>query len=1068
MPIPLRVMIVEDNPADTELMILHLTEAGFQPEWQQVETETAYTAALQSSLEMILCDWNLPLFNGLRALELLTQSGLEIPFIIVSGGIGEEVAIELLRKGVDDYVLKDHLARLGLSVRRALADRQRRNQRQQTEKTLRESEDRFLRLTAIANDLIYRYEITPRRGFSYVSPSATAITGFTPEEHYADPDLGFKLVHPDDRTILESVSHGKHPAGHSIVLRWIRKDGTVIWTETRNVPVLDPNGSLVALEGVARDITDRKQAEAEINLQVALLNAVGQAVIATDMNGTVTFLNRAFEELYGWAASEALGQNIMEVAVPDISRALTEEIMVSLTNGCTWSGEFMVQRRDGTVFPAMMFDAPVQDEKGKLIGIISISMDNSERKQADDALTAQRQTYEQILEQTLAGYWDWDIPTGDEYLSPTFKKMFGYEDHEIENRAESWQRLIFTEDLPSVYEKYNQHTESKGEIPFYNEVRYHHKNGSTVWVICTGKVIEWDDNRKAKRMIGCHIDITARKQAEQVLAKSEEQFRTLASLAPVGIYLTRPDGTCLYTNPNWQNMAGLSAEEALGHGWVNGIHPDDREMVFSNWQKMVESHGEWGVEYRFQNREGKTTIVFGLATAQNDASGNIVGYIGVNIDITERKRAEEEVKKANERLHLAQEASNSGAWDWDITNNNFFWSDEFLKLFGMDQHTIPGFEAWNKSLHPDDIELASNKIQESIDQKTELLNDYRIILPNKEVRWIRAIGKTLYDGGKPSRMLGLCLDVTERKQAEIFLKNLVAMNPVSMQVLDTQGFTLEVNPAFKLLFGSVPPPDYSIFNDPQLVKKGIGEIFDRLRNGEVGHIPDVSFNPHDSIPALPDVPNWIRTIGFPICSENGKPERFVLMQENITEQKIAEVKLRDSEFKFRQTFDVSPVGIVMVGLDTRFIQCNLAFAQSLGYKAEELVGKLIEDVTLPEDRQIGKADMVAMKKGEIVKSQVQKRYLRKDGQVTWGEVTISLIRDSSGQALYFLAIIQNITERKLAEQKINEQLAELRRWNNATLGREDRIMELKREVNKLLAEAGKPPHYASVVEEARG
>ena len=102
----------------------------------------------------------------------------------------------------------------------------------------------------------------------------------------------------------------------------------------------------------------------------------------------------------------------------------------------------------------------------------------------------------------------------------------------------------------------------------------------------------------------------------------------------------------------------------------------------------------------------------------------------------------------------------------------------------------------------------------------------------------------------------------------------------------------------------------------------------------------------------------------------------------------------ESEIKFRQTFDISPVGIVMVGLDKRFIHCNLAFSQSLGYETEELVGKLIEDVTLPEDKQIGMAEMMAIMKGEIAKSQVHKRYLRKDGQVIWGEVTISLIRDS--------------------------------------------------------------------------
>ena len=165
-------------------------------------------------------------------------------------------------------------------------------------------------------------------------------------------------------------------------------------------------------------------------------------------------------------------------------------------------------------------------EDGKPLWMSGTHTDITERKQAEEALTAQRQIYEQILEQSLAGYWDWDIPTGDEYMSPTFKKMFGYEEHEMENKAESWQRLIFAEDLPSVFEKFNQHIESKGKNPFYNEVRYRHKNGSTVWVICTGKVIEWDHDGKAKRMIGCHIDITDRKQAEETLKLAKQQAET--------------------------------------------------------------------------------------------------------------------------------------------------------------------------------------------------------------------------------------------------------------------------------------------------------------------------------------------------------------------------------------------------------------------------------------------------------------------------------------------------------------------------------------------------------------
>jgi PAS domain S-box-containing protein len=133
--------------------------------------------------------------------------------------------------------------------------------RVQAMSALRENEERFRLLAENAKDLIYRLRLQPNQAFEYVSPSATAITGYTPEEHYADPNLGFKLVHPDDRPILQSLLDGGGMFGKPIVLRWKRKDGTILWTEQRNVPVLDDSGELVAIEGVARDITERKEAE---------------------------------------------------------------------------------------------------------------------------------------------------------------------------------------------------------------------------------------------------------------------------------------------------------------------------------------------------------------------------------------------------------------------------------------------------------------------------------------------------------------------------------------------------------------------------------------------------------------------------------------------------------------------------------------------------------------------------------------------------------------------------------------------------------------------------------------
>ncbi len=133
-----------------------------------------------------------------------------------------------------------------------------------------------------------------------------------------------------------------------------------------------------------------------------------------------------------------------------------------------------------------------------------------------------------ILESTLAGYWDWFIQDNTEYLSPTFKKMFGYEDHEMENKPESWQAIIHPDDLAEVYECFNKHVESKGEIPYNNTVRYYHKNGSIVHVYCKGQVVEWDAEDKPIRMIGAHIDITPMKKIEDTLSIKNGELEEFA------------------------------------------------------------------------------------------------------------------------------------------------------------------------------------------------------------------------------------------------------------------------------------------------------------------------------------------------------------------------------------------------------------------------------------------------------------------------------------------------------------------------------------------------------------
>lgn len=134
---------------------------------------------------------------------------------------------------------------------------------------------------------------------------------------------------------------------------------------------------------------------------------------------------------------------------------------------------------------------------------------------------------EAALESSLAGFWDWNMVTNEEYLSPRFKEMFGYLDHEMENSPESWQKIAFQEDLPKMFESFQKHIDSKGVIPFHTVIRYHHKKGHTVWIRCNGKIVDWSEEGVPLRAVGCHIDITEDKELEFELKKAIDEKTVL-------------------------------------------------------------------------------------------------------------------------------------------------------------------------------------------------------------------------------------------------------------------------------------------------------------------------------------------------------------------------------------------------------------------------------------------------------------------------------------------------------------------------------------------------------------
>ena len=156
---------------------------------------------------------------------------------------------------------------------------------------------------------------------------------------------------------------------------------------------------------------------------------------------------------------------------------------------------------------------------------------NEELLRTNQKIYSINSAFEQVLEGTMAGYWDWMIQDNTEYLSSTFKSMFGYADHEMENTPDAWQKIIHPDDLPAVVECFENHVSSKGEVPYDNTVRYYHKDGSIVWVFCRGKVIEWAADGKPIRMVGSHVNVTELINAKGELEKVNEELKEFAYVA---------------------------------------------------------------------------------------------------------------------------------------------------------------------------------------------------------------------------------------------------------------------------------------------------------------------------------------------------------------------------------------------------------------------------------------------------------------------------------------------------------------------------------------------------------
>jgi PAS domain S-box-containing protein len=388
---PLRTLIVAGRDSDAQLVVRELERAGFDPKWTRVETEEQFLNQLEASPDVIVADRTLSKFGAMRALEVLQKKGLDIPLIIVSGSVGEDIAVEAMRHGAADYLHKDRLDRLGRAVNNALEQSRSRKESKRCTAELRSTHEQLHRLLAQSPAVIYSlkiedHHITP----TVVSDNIERLLGVSVTESMRY-EWWLESLHPDDRKrVLNKVSESLSGDGYSIEYRIRHKDGSYHWVEDNNRIVRDVLGVATESVGVWTDITERKEAEERLREQADIINRAHDAIIVLNFEDQrVVFWNDGAKNLYGWTADEAIGKSITGLNLTDPEQV--ESLAKTLLATGKYLGETRQVTKDGKELTVDSRATLVRNPDSSPRSVLIINTDITEQKKLEtQLLRAQR------------------------------------------------------------------------------------------------------------------------------------------------------------------------------------------------------------------------------------------------------------------------------------------------------------------------------------------------------------------------------------------------------------------------------------------------------------------------------------------------------------------------------------------------------------------------------------------------------------------------------------------------------------------------------------------------------
>ena len=679
-PKRIKVVLLEDNPRDAEVALRELRRAGFDPEWVLVETEEKFLAALEQPPDLIISDFALPQFDGLRAVDLVRGRGLDIPFILVSGTLGEEAAVNSMRKGVDDYLLKASLLRLGTSVAGALEKKALRDEQKKANESLRENEHRLRAILESSLDAIITMDHKSR--IVEYNAAAERIFGF-PRSEAIGQNLVELIIPPalrerHQRGMAHYLATGEGPALNArLELSALRIDGSEFPVELSISRVVQSEPPLFT--GFIRDLTERKLLEAksqeaakmlvlrtEISAKlisdVALnpslqsccelitghLDAPFTRIWVLNVEESILELRASaglYTQLDGPHSRVPVGQfmigRIAQNRRPHLTNDVANDPHISdperaRLDGMVGFAGFPLLLEGGVLGVLALFARhPVSEEVlADLVPIANALAQCIKHNLDREALLENESRLRLALDAAHLGTFDWDVVRNRIVWSRRHEELWGFARGEFGGNYEAFAERVHPDDIASINAEITRCKSARAR--FTGEFRVVWPDGSIHWVAAMGE-FTFDDAGRAVRMNGAVMQITERKQAEQRILEQA----ALLDKANDSIIVCNLEHRVMFWNHGAESIFGWSKDEVMGNSIRELFFADPAQ--FDKAMQAVLQDGEWAGELEKRTKSNQAVISDSRWTLLRDDAGQPKSILTIETNITERKQMERQL-----------------------------------------------------------------------------------------------------------------------------------------------------------------------------------------------------------------------------------------------------------------------------------------------------------------------------------------------------------------------------------------------------------------------------------------